>query len=110
MSDVEWTDPPPPSKSGEKGSYRAPILAALQTRPGQWAIVRRNTQGQFGSAGTVLRKAGCEVATRKMEDGTSVLYARWPEVVAAAVEGDPADPVEEAGEEEVVVGDDEQAV
>lgn len=72
---------PPPAARGPKNSY-AEVINALKSKPGTWAIVStcevptKRKGGQIPGYQT-LKKAGCEVATRR--DGTKVaLWACWP--------------------------------
>lgn len=62
--------------------YRSPqvrdIIAQLQARAGQWAVIAREPHAR--RAGTVRRMwadRGCEAVTRKSGDEVLV-YIRWP--------------------------------
>ena len=37
MTDIIWQDPPPPKKGRQDGEATKSYIAALQSRPGQWA-------------------------------------------------------------------------
>jgi hypothetical protein len=76
---LAWKEPPAGKRGG--GKFRsATLIAALKANPGQWAVVATaaNVNG-VGGQGAPFRHAGCELAARIADDGTGVLYARWPE-------------------------------
>jgi hypothetical protein len=78
----EWVDAPPPQSRGFGSTVNADRLAALKERPGQWAMWRFPTQSKAGGISQSLRKLGngsVEAVSRKAEDGTGLLYARYVE-------------------------------
>lgn len=78
MSEIVWEDPPD-RHLGAAGRNVSELVAELKNHPGKWALVREDTLGKSSSAATYLkRRYGCETRTRT-SDGTTKLYARWPE-------------------------------
>lgn len=76
---IQWEEPPP-SRQGQgkkSSSWRTSIIEELQKNPGKWALVHEDVNSS-GMAGP-WRNAGCEAKTRKQDDGTFSIYARWPE-------------------------------
>jgi hypothetical protein len=90
VEEIEWEEPPPATGKyyGNVGKYVA-IANALKNRPGEWAIVSRETQGNLAS---IIKKgkvrgfapAGSfEAVSRINPDNTSrsnprcTVYARY---------------------------------
>jgi len=78
MTQIEFRDPP----RAKKGlSDYDDIVAALQRRPGAWAAcitLPGTDRTRAVSAKASLEKRGAEATTRA-ENGSVVVYARWPE-------------------------------
>lgn len=77
MTEIEWAEPPGPIYSRGTAAIQATV-EALKQRPGQWAIILRNTHAARGDR---YKKMGCEVTTRSAgkPKGKCDIYARWPE-------------------------------
>jgi hypothetical protein len=78
MSQIEFRDPPP-AKRG-RADYDD-VIAALRQRPGTWAaclVLLGGDRTGAVSAKSSLERRGAEATTR-VEDGSMVVYARWPE-------------------------------
>jgi hypothetical protein len=73
---IEWEQPP--DREGGKGKAKK-FVAALRSRPGEWAVYRRGlTPGQASNSADYLKKAyGVETASRSSSGGTSTVYARY---------------------------------
>lgn len=79
---LEWAEPPAPSRRGSGRSDEIDgIVRALQSRPGQWAIVAK--EQRTGSGHSVWRKRpGIEAVSRPIPGGEGKgkrwnIYARW---------------------------------
>lgn len=72
----EWEDPPPRT-TGVGNPAVAEAIEKLKRNPGQWARVRDGMKDTGGTSTWIKR--GCQAATRKREDGTFSVWARWPE-------------------------------
>ena len=82
MTDIKWTEPPTPAAKTRSGKWRD-IRAALEARPGEWALVGENISA---SMGTSLRRAGFELRTHKKPEydrGRVDLYMRYVGEVSA---------------------------
>jgi hypothetical protein len=83
VTEFEWSDPPPQPRGNRTDTgYVQRTIIELQKHPGKWALVRRN---RAASGGSVWRKAGCEVVTRRtttVDDRRDRvdIWARWPEM------------------------------
>lgn len=79
-----WEEPPPAALVAAGIDWMA-MLATLNARPGKWARLRTYPKSHTSSstAGTIrkrLRDAGVtdyEVISRKLDDGTGGVYARY---------------------------------
>lgn len=106
---LEWVEgDPPPAKNGERHheklvGFKSPVVRALKTWPGRWAIVYRTpTRTSATSRATFLKRLGCHATTRTIDlerlwveeygpggydyddmenaiGGRYEVYARWPE-------------------------------
>lgn len=74
MSDIEW-GAPPPKATGRTGAA-VEFVAALKTRPGEWA---KYPTAMSNCAASNLRQRfpGTEWTGRKQADGKSLLWGRW---------------------------------
>jgi len=75
VSGIVWEDPPPKRRSGHPPGRRAEFAAALKERPGRWA--KYGDEKSVGALGPLTARYGLEVTTRKNDDGTVAVYARW---------------------------------
>lgn len=87
--ELTWTDPPPPpmtgkSNLGHKRSKYWDILAALEAKPGQWAVVDPSSKASTHAMYALCRRHELpfEFATRSNPDGTYTIYARRKETDA----------------------------
>ena len=80
MTDVVWEDPPISARGGGARGRLRVLLAELKEHPGKWAI--SHPAAQSPSSAYPLKRVGCEVTSRKNDDGTYRVYARWPEDAA----------------------------
>lgn len=72
-----WETPRDPATSNKPSSLKLKqIIAALQTRPGQWALVKRTKKKPQVA---YWQSKGLETACRRMDGGDWGVYARWPE-------------------------------
>ncbi len=72
----------PPKKRGKGrplGARRHAQIEILKANPGKWALLDvYDKQGTAsGTAATLGKRHGLEVATRKNDDGQYGLWARW---------------------------------
>lgn len=74
MTDVKWGNPPP-SGGGMPKSELDNLVATLQQRPGEWALVRQDSLYGHWQA---LARRGAKVTARKAPDESWDIYARWP--------------------------------
>ena len=72
-----------PPKRVKPGGWRLEILAQLQERPGEWAIVE--TGLSFPSTASWMR-LGCQATGRTRDDGKFDIWARWCEPDAEELE------------------------
>ena len=73
----------PPSRRGRTSTVIGPIAEALKEWPGEWAKVSTHANpNRASSRALLLRKHGCEAAQRLQDDGTTAVWARWPEDAA----------------------------
>lgn len=74
---IEFVEVPPYMRATRR-SFRPAIVAELQKRPGQWAIVERGVTS--GALTKQWKQLGCEAVSRKDPTGSGLnIYARWPE-------------------------------
>lgn len=75
-STVEWVKNLPTQRRGGRNYKAKQFVAALQTKPGTWAVYKRQTKRFTGR--TVYERAypGTEWAARSVK-GKVVIYARW---------------------------------
>lgn len=72
-----WGEPREQAKPNKPTAFKLKqIIAALQARPGQWALVKR-TKNKPQVA--YWHSKGLETACRRMDGGDWGVYARWPE-------------------------------
>lgn len=74
---INWGEPPEASRSTRSSTHRLKqVLAALQSRPGEWALVKQ-TKNKPQVA--YWHTKGLETACRRLANGEWGVYARWPE-------------------------------
>jgi hypothetical protein len=81
---IKWDDEPTGVRAAERSIWCRTTFA-LQSRPGQWAIVLTDATAAYAreSAAKCLRRLGCQVKTRTTtDDGKVSVWARWPEARA----------------------------
>lgn len=77
MSDIEWEKPPADGR-GSARSINVEFRDALMERPGEWAVMRRDTaQSYTGGLRGRPFWAGFEFTARKQENGRYTTYARY---------------------------------
>lgn len=76
-----WQEPPAPRAGTSRRKDIDLVVAKLKERPGQWAIVSKNSSPSVAS----WQARGCETKTVSAglgyEKGKCDTYARWPEPV-----------------------------
>lgn len=74
---VNWGEPPVASTVNRPTTHRLKqVLAALQSRPGEWALVKQTRNKPQVS---YWHAKGLETACRRLANGEWGVYARWPE-------------------------------
>lgn len=82
--EIEWDTPAPPAsgrKRGKAGKY-VELFDALRTRPGEWAVLARDTYVSAGQAVERGHLSGCEpgefeAVTRRNGHGGTDVYVRY---------------------------------
>lgn len=75
-----WAEPRKQATSNKPTSLKLKqIIAALQSRPGQWALVKQTKKKPQVA---YWQSKGLETACRRLDGGDWGVYARWPEAEA----------------------------
>ena len=78
MTDIVWEDPPARDyQGGSRPGSAMRLVDELKRHPGKWALAY--SAARSTGASSYLKKLGCESQTRRNADGTTRVYARWPE-------------------------------
>lgn len=73
--EMEWKDPGPRRRKGRGGGRNLLVLDQLHANPGEWAVV---ATGKSTGQSTWWKNNGCEVTSRRQDDGMVETFARWP--------------------------------
>ena len=78
MSAVEWVDPPA-RRAGMGTLFTPEVIAALKSRPGEWACIRRSASTASGASTYVKRNPQFEArsVTVSRDPLRHDLYARY---------------------------------
>ena len=79
MSAVLWEEPPPMGRHGRKPGHVAEFVEQLKANPGRWARFPDGTKSATAGGTYTARYPGTKWTTRKLEDGTIGLWAKWIE-------------------------------